>query len=468
MRAVAYCRISSDRTGQELGVQRQEARIRELCERDDIELAHIYVDNDTSAYGRKRRDGFDAMLAAVADPEIDVVIGWAVDRLTRNMRTGEDLIDAIVASKVRVMLVNNGEIDLNTSQGRMTFRMLCAIATQESEGKSDRIRSKHRELLETGAVGGGGTYRPFGYADDRITIVPAEAAMLRDAAARVVAGESMASIARSFAESGVTTTSGRQWEVTALKGVLLSPRIVGQRADAASGKRWAAVWDAIITDDEQRQIAAVLNDPSRAAPRGRVPFMLTGILRCSACGFPMNGGRAGKSGHRRRVYACRSTPNTARCGRIIIDAVKTEAFIVETVQARLANGGLARLADSIKTVGDDSADLAELTRIEIELEDLGKMFAQPGASKAMLMAASAELEALRMACNDRLRSSAAHRARLAVRATQARIGSAWPEAPEAQRALMREMVAAVEVGPHQTPGAFDQTRISIPAGAWRV
>jgi site-specific DNA recombinase len=61
--ASIYCRISRDRVGAGLGVATQEADCRELSKSLDCTVVSIHTDNDLSAYTRKPRPGYKALLA---------------------------------------------------------------------------------------------------------------------------------------------------------------------------------------------------------------------------------------------------------------------------------------------------------------------------------------------------------------------------------------------------------------------
>ena len=59
-----------------------------------IESQHVYKDNSRSAWKRgRKRPGWDAMLAAVERGEIDAIITYHGDRLVRQPRDLENLLD---------------------------------------------------------------------------------------------------------------------------------------------------------------------------------------------------------------------------------------------------------------------------------------------------------------------------------------------------------------------------------------
>ena len=53
MRAGIYVRISQDRTGAGLGVERQADDCQRLCEAKSWKVVEVYVDNDVSAFSRQ-------------------------------------------------------------------------------------------------------------------------------------------------------------------------------------------------------------------------------------------------------------------------------------------------------------------------------------------------------------------------------------------------------------------------------
>src|SRR4051794_31577556 len=97
-RAAIYCRISKDTEGTGLGVERQERECRELCQRQRLDVVEVFTDNDISAYSGRRRPAFHAVQDAMKAGRIDVLVSWHPDRLTRQARELEDLIDLLDAT----------------------------------------------------------------------------------------------------------------------------------------------------------------------------------------------------------------------------------------------------------------------------------------------------------------------------------------------------------------------------------
>lgn len=292
-RVAIYCRISDDREGAGLGVARQEADCRALAERLGWSVVEVYTDNDISAYSGKTRPDYERLLTDVEAGAVDALIAWHADRLHRSPKELERFIDLAEKTGLRVQTVQAGSVDLSTPSGRMVARMLGAAARYESEHKAARIRAKVDELAAAGSIYGGGP-RPFGYTRiysgegtrrkiERDEINPAEAAIVKECARRVLAGDPLRSVLRWLHAEGITTSTGRPWSQQALRIMLMSGRIAGLREHRRQvvGK---AVWDPIITTEEHEQLRAMLA-ANRRAPGSKVRLhYLSGFVYCSDCG----------------------------------------------------------------------------------------------------------------------------------------------------------------------------------------
>src|SRR5918997_560280 len=191
-RAAIYCRISKDKVGAGLGVERQQTDCRALAERLGWSVVEVFTDNDLSAYRGKSRPAYRRMLDAIRAGRVDAVIAWHNDRLHRSPRELEEFIGTCEPRSVPTHCVKAGELDLTTASGRMTARITGAVARGEVEHMSERICAQKARATAEGKWTGGG--RPFGYSRDGMALVPAEADAVKDGVRRVLAGESVYSI----------------------------------------------------------------------------------------------------------------------------------------------------------------------------------------------------------------------------------------------------------------------------------
>ncbi|TSE15241.1 hypothetical protein B1A87_004190 [Arthrobacter sp. KBS0703] len=288
MSAVVYVRQSQDKTGNSAAVDRQERACRKLAEAKELADLTIYRDNDKSATSGKERPEFERLLRDVEAGRITIVIVWHLDRLTRSIRDLTRIIEAGQSHRISIASVNGVSLDLGDPTGVAVAHILTAIAAMEVAHKGNRQKAANRQRAEKGKAHW--IRRPFGYQRDgeKVTIVPAEAKALRDAAKRVLAGETLASVVRVLNGAGHTSTTGGPWNVTSLRRALINPRNAKRRLyngeDLGKGD-----WPRIFNKDTHRALEDKLNDPRRrTAPQDlSVKFLLSGICRCGKCGKAM-------------------------------------------------------------------------------------------------------------------------------------------------------------------------------------
>ena len=387
VRAGIYARISSDRDGDQLGVTRQIEDCRREAERRGFVVDDVYVDDDISAWSGKHRPEFERMVDDLRSRQIGAVVVWHLDRLTRHPRELETFIDLCDELRVELGCVT-GEVDLSSHIGRLTARMLGGLARYESDHKSERIRRKHEEIAANGRVSGGGS-RPYGYEADKVTIRAAEAAIVRECATRLLAGEPIRSIARDLNERGVTSASGGAWSPQSLRRMLASPRISGQRTHR--GEIVAkAIWPAIISEDDGAKIRALLANPERRTNKAARRYLLGGLLVCSHCGErlvarPRSGGQ--------RRYACAKGPGFSGCGKTYINAEEVERFVTEAVLIRLDSTALQRTVERRQRKAPDAQRwLAEMEQAQAQLVELAAAYGNRELSMDELRAARKPIE----------------------------------------------------------------------------
>jgi site-specific DNA recombinase len=380
--AAIYVRISDDREGVGAGVARQEADARALAERLGWQVADVIVENDTSAYHRRKvllpsgrhelrvvRPGFRRILDLVAAGAVDGLIAYDLDRTARDPRDLEDLIDAVETRVPRLPVESvTGSLRLANDSDVTMARVMVAIANKASRDSSRRIKRKHEELAEAGTYAGGGARR-YGYERDGMTVRDDEAEVIRTAAARVLAGESVTSICRDFDESLILPVKAAQWSSKTLLDILRSPRIAGLRTFRGEVVG-AAQWPAIIDRDTHDALLVELNGRSRGAGKPNLSRWCNGLLWCGRCGHYMAAAYVSPGLFR---YWC--NPKRGGCARTAIHGPKTEAELERQVLAYLTRPDVvAALAEGRTTVGVEDTRRA-VAEDETQLRELARMWA---------------------------------------------------------------------------------------------
>lgn len=188
----AYLRISSDRFGLETGVDRQ------LEDAQDTRarlrwgpFAKIYRENDTSAFKKRKvikpdgsidwivlRPEFRQLLADLANGVIDGVIFYDLDRLVRQPRDLEDLIDIVEYVKRPVTGATSGRMNLINDSDHHMARMMCVMALKSSEDTARRVARQHLSAAQNGLAQGRIAYGWVRKGERKGQLVPNEAPVL--------------------------------------------------------------------------------------------------------------------------------------------------------------------------------------------------------------------------------------------------------------------------------------------------
>lgn len=454
-----YLRMSQDRTGAGLGIDRQRADCHAYAERRGWSVTAEFVDNDTSASSGKPRPGYRQMLAAVDSGTVDGVIAWDLDRLHRRPTELESFITRADARGLALGTVS-GDVDLGTAAGRLHARIMGSVARHEIEHKSERQTAAARQAASLGKPTGGP--RPFGYATGGTELDKREAGAVRRAYADLLAGVSLREVARQWNAAGLTTSRAGQWGATQVRAVLLRARNAGLRTYRGEvvGR---AQWPGIVDEPTWRAAVALISDPARkTSPGFATRWLLSGLARCGVCGQTVTSAgtaRIWQDGERRTVYRCRSRQHVAR------DAVPVDDLVVRVVIGRLSRPDAAGLLDD-RDAPDAAALVTEAGTVRARLDELAAAYAAGAVDLRQLTTASDALRA-------RLRSVEAEQASsrrvpvLGALVDTEDVAEVWHALPfERQRAVVDLLVeVTIEPVTEQGPRVFDPSLVRI---RWRT
>jgi DNA invertase Pin-like site-specific DNA recombinase len=472
----AYLRISvdDDPDRPSTSPERQLEDIRRLAENKGWVVAEVYEDRDLSAWRRNvKRPGYERMLEDLKAGHIGGVVIWKLDRLVRRI-TEFSRFWNVCESAGAILAAVNDPIDTSTPLGLAVVYLLVAVAETESRNTSLRTTRAEQEKAKHG-VPKITSVRPYGFTADWSAIVPEEAEIIREAADRILAGESLKSVCVDLNERHVpTSNNGDGWRPFTLRYLLTSPRLWGQRiykGEIVGPGSWPAILDA----DTGEKLVALFS--SRSTGKGGPPrrALLSGILHCGNCGQVMKAGRNGRQpgttgpetedeAEARRRYVCPSKPEG--CGTISIKAVPVEQYLTEAVLTALAGPMLQQHLRQ----GDDeavNATAAELEALRNRLTELAEMWSVGEITRAEWLAARRPMQARVEAIEQQL-AQQVHGNPLAALIGVNDIRQTWDDEldDEQRRAIMLAVLERVDVQKASYRGEpFSPDRVSSPIWA---
>lgn len=394
-----YLRISEDREGDELGIDRHFEDLLTLFKGRGYALdrRHVFVDNDLSAAGKRDRPDFRRMLGVLEQGELKVITAWMLDRLVRNRRDQLRLYEVCEQQKLLLSFARGSELDMSTPAGQMIADFLAATARGEIKIKGDRQRRAQEQAARQGRRVGG--RRPFGYDSTGMEIEPDEAAAIRRGYSDLLAGVPLGQIAREWNAAGLHSGQTRyrdnrrgkrgeptEWTHDTVRLVLLNPRNAGLRR--YKGEIVApARWPALVGEEVWRAADALLNEPGRrSGGAGRSgQRMLTGVALCGVCGATVHSGRGEAARRGYATYRC-----SASTGHVVRQLDPVDEYVSAFAVARLSRPDAADLLTT--RTGPDVAELRdEANGLRGRLEALAVDFADDVLTASQLRAATERL-----------------------------------------------------------------------------
>lgn len=324
--AAIYARVSSDRQKEEKTIASQTALLREYAQEHGYVVPPEWVFEDEGYSGATLvRPGLEGLRDLVAEGQLEVILIYAPDRLSRSYAYQVLLLEEFNQAGVQTVFLKSAGGD--SPEDRLVVQFQGMIAEYERAQIAERSRRGKRHRAKQGCVNvlSGA---PYGYryirrtegTDAHYVVQESEAMVVREIFAHYTQDQwSIGAIARDLNQRAVPTRFGkRPWERSTVWGVLRNPAYAGracfgktQRAArqritrplrikggfsprcSANAERPRADWIEIpvpalvsqeVFDLAQERLA---ENKRLSARRTKVPTLLQGLLVCGQCGYSL-------------------------------------------------------------------------------------------------------------------------------------------------------------------------------------
>lgn len=299
----AYARVSNGKDAMLHSLSSQISYFSEYIQnRRDWQFAGVFYD-EAKTGTKENREGFQKMLAACRAGKVDMIIVKSITRFARNTLTILQSIRELKELGVDVFCQKEN-IHTLSFDGELMLTILAGFAQEESKSASDNQKWRIRHSFERGEVMC--WFKLYGYRimQKQVMIDPDEAAIVREAFERVISGESLSSIAKSFDARGLPRPMGGEWTHLRIKDMIRNEKYIG---DSLCQKYWIVDHltkqekrnegelpqyyveghhDPIVDKDTFMRANAVMNRFAEEAPK-RLPqkySAFTGKILCTNCG----------------------------------------------------------------------------------------------------------------------------------------------------------------------------------------
>jgi len=396
-----YARVSRLRDKDQTSTPAQVASCRAVLGERGLPVGEVWVDPGKSAWDPKvYRDGWEAMMARLESGEAGGVIVYDLERFARQLADGERLVRA--AERGLVVLDSEGSYDLRKPGDKKNFRNAIVSAEYYSDLLKVKTRRGKAAKAREGRVD---KRRSFGFEPDGVTVREDEAAIIRDHARRLLAGETQDSLITELNERGVPSVRGAKWGYTTFRQIMTRPRNIGLivhngeaigpilDADGSPGK---PILDQLTHD----RLVAEYSRRSRGRPYSK-KYTLTGVATCGECGAGLSGRPVGNAG--RKQYWCRG------CQRVFVDASRLDEwagdFAIRTLSDKEQMDAIERA--TLELEAERRALLAESESIETTLTEIGARVGRQEMSLQVFDSIAGPLQARQRAIREELAGLAA-------------------------------------------------------------
>jgi site-specific DNA recombinase len=397
-RVAIYIRWSTDdqSEGTTLDVQLEGCRHYVLSQGWQHSPSLLFIDDGWSG-GSLARPALTRLREAVQQGQVDCVVVFKIDRLSRNVVDTVNLVLREWDGKCHVKSAREA-IDTATQQGRMFFYTLISFAEWERSVIRERTMAGRLRRLQEGRNPG---FRPpyglgTGPTPGSFVLLAHEAAVVQRIFAMYSRGLGYKAIAVALSRDGIAFRDGRPWSAQTVAAVLRNPIYTGRlaygRRGAGRGQAEATVVhsphlppilsaEAFEAAQTQRTRRAVERAPNRAASSGH---LLTGLLRCGRCGSAMMGRKKYGQAEQVPYYICagQRAKGTAFCNNAYVRQEELDRWLQTQVLDRFGSAmGEQRYVTRANSEQEQRAAAAaraaeeirrELAALDRELDVIGR------------------------------------------------------------------------------------------------
>lgn len=380
--AVIYVRVSTDRQAEQgVSLDNQERACQEWALRNGVLVTKLFREEGASAKTLKR-PMMTQMLEYIEehDKEIDFIIVYQIDRLSRNMN---DFVD------FNRMLFQKG-IELRDSSSQLVAGdsdeliqgMQALLAQHDNKLKSKRVKENMKRHASDG-------YRmhkaPYGLRNIRdesghptVESVPEVADTIAYLLTEYAKGVSTkARLLNEARRIGLKQANGKPMSPQFIDKMLKQPLYAGlEKSTLTDGQVIPSVFEGIVPEWVYYTNQQLLGSRTRSHTEGyllvRPEYVLRKFVRCEACNKPLRGSAStGRTGKRYPRYHC-STP-TCHSAHINPDELH-EQFLDLLTNVRPDEKKLAFLKTMIVRVWRDEVKTMRLRRSKVrnQIDKLGE------------------------------------------------------------------------------------------------
>lgn len=226
MRAVYYCRVSTDDENQTSSIINQKAESIQTIKDNKWELVDEYIDEGKSGTTTKKRDEYNRLFRDMETDKFDVIVIKSQDRLMRNTKEWYFFIDKLVQNNKQLYFYLDRKF--YSPDDALITGIKAILAEDYSRSLSKNINNAHRKRQETGS-GVIITSKTWGYdnINKKITINEKEAEMIKFIYEMAAQNYGSRTISKMLQEKGYNNRNGKKIAEQTVRKIIRNPLYKG-------------------------------------------------------------------------------------------------------------------------------------------------------------------------------------------------------------------------------------------------
>lgn len=351
MKAVAYCRYSSDNQREE-SIDAQIRAIKEYCSKENIDLIKIYIDEAKSGTN-DNREQFIEMIHNCTTGNFNAVLVHKLDRFARNRYDSAFYKKKLKENGVKLLSVLEHLDD--SPESIILESVLEGMAEYYSKNLAREVMKGMKEsAYQCKHLGG---LPPLGYDVDinkNYVINETESLAVKKIFKLYINGYGYAAISNELNNCGFKTKNKKMFTKNSIRDILLNEKYSGVYVfnKRVSGKKNHIYKDnnkiiridggipAIISKELFHKAQEKLKSNSKGPRQVNVKthYLLTGKVICGKCNHSYTGGgyRGGRGGKKYYIYQCMNKKSKL-CTNKDIRKDLMENFVIEQLKNKIFN-----------------------------------------------------------------------------------------------------------------------------------
>lgn len=394
LRAVIYCRVSTNSDSQTESLDKQVKEAVDAVELLGYDLVERFIDEGKTGTTKEARKEYLRMISRIEDDKFDVIVTKSLDRMNRNILDFYLFLDLIIKNDIKLYFYLDRAY--YKADDKIIIGIKAILAEEYSRELSKKLCNAHARRQELGEVVMLGSLT-YGYRKElqpdgkrKVVIVEEEAQMIRLIIGYCKEGYGARAIGKMLYAQGYRNRNGEVIGESTIRRIIRNPLVMGTmimnrvKFDFNSKKtiyndpeKW--IWKedavpAIVPEEDWRAANAVMDSrlkitkvdkkvKKQGVNRGKYNF--SGKLICGCCGKPYY--KIGRENKTRRVIRWKCS-TYQKFGRL-----RAENFRTSAAPKEVDTG-----------TGCDGPSLDEQMLIEILDDVAGEQFSEPVDRKELI------------------------------------------------------------------------------------